>query len=662
MAAERQLSVVCPVNDERADIGTLVARLEREIHVSMELIVVYDDDAALPTLALLAPAFPVRLVKNRFGRGALDAIKTGFREAACEATLVVKADFSDDLSVVGPMHELFRKGCDVVCGSRYVKGSRQVSGPRLTGLMSRIAGVALHWLAGIPTHDVTHSFKMYRTTFLDGLEIESTADSEVPMEIVVKAFAAGRRIAELPTACSDAAAGASPLRLRMHLPSYLRWHLLALRQRLLTLAGLALVALAALVAYDFVRTFGVDVPAMDEWALVRLFALWKQGTLAFADLWQQHNEHRVLFPKVVMLLFADATAFNSKQLMYGSWLGLTVAASLLLADGVRQRGGRALLELAPVAWLLLSLRQWENLLWAWQIQIVMCVLGVIATTLALARVPSGRWMGAGMASAVLASFSFANGILIWPAGLVQLLAARRFQPARVWSVAGAATITCYLVGWERPSYHPSPAYVLQHLGVATRYLLGSIGGALFAEFDVAVVAGVVLLVLLAALGVLRLLGKIRIAPGPLALVSFSLASSVMLMFGRAAFGPEQAMASRYSTITVLAWAGAWMIGVEAMRRHGAGTFVAGALLGTIALGLGVTDGVARGVARQMRQNHEEDVAILRSFPNQPDEALLRLFPDAGWIRRWAPTLEEYHVSVFRQVAPAPSKATPSPGR
>ena len=121
------------------------------------------------------------------------------------------------------------------------------------------------------------------------------------------------------------------------------------------------------------------------------------------------------------------------------------------------------------------------------------------------------------------------------------------------------------------------------------------------------------------------------------------------------------MASRYSTITVLAWAGAWMIGVDAIRRHGAGTFVAGALLGTIALGLGVTDGVARGVARQMRQNGEENVAILRSFPSQPDEALLRLFPDAGWIRRWAPTLEEHHVSVFRQVAPMPSKAAP-PGR
>ena len=110
--AALQLSVVCPVYNEGANIKKLLERLERDIRIPMELIVVYDrdDDDTLPVLAKLLPPFPVRTVRNHFGRGALNAIKSGFREARCEATLVVMADLSDDLSVVPRMHELIHQG------------------------------------------------------------------------------------------------------------------------------------------------------------------------------------------------------------------------------------------------------------------------------------------------------------------------------------------------------------------------------------------------------------------------------------------------------------------------------------------------------------------------------------------------------------------------
>src|SRR3954447_11309952 len=124
--ARPRLSVVCPVYNEGANIGRLLERLERDIALPIELIVVYDkdDDDTLPALARLSPPFPVRTVKNHYGRGALNAIKTGFAEATGEATLVVMADLSDDLRVVPRMLELVHEGCDVVCGSRYMKGGR----------------------------------------------------------------------------------------------------------------------------------------------------------------------------------------------------------------------------------------------------------------------------------------------------------------------------------------------------------------------------------------------------------------------------------------------------------------------------------------------------------------------------------------------------------
>ena len=228
-----KLSVVCPVYNEGANIGALLNRLSREVSIPMEMIVVYDreDDDTLPALAPLRPPFPVRTVRNQFGRGALNAIKTGFREAACEATLVVMADLSDDLRVVARMFELVHEGYDVVCGSRYMPGGKQVGGPRLKGLMSRGAGVSLHWLAGVPTRDATNSFKMYRTAFLRSIDFESSGGFEIGLEAVVKAYVAGGRIAEVPSTWTDRVAGRSRFRLWRWLPKYLRWYLYAFRGR-----------------------------------------------------------------------------------------------------------------------------------------------------------------------------------------------------------------------------------------------------------------------------------------------------------------------------------------------------------------------------------------------------------------------------------------------
>jgi dolichol-phosphate mannosyltransferase len=228
-----KLSLVCPVYNEGANIGPLLERLGREIDIPGELIVVYDrdDDDTLPALARLRHPLLVRTVKNRFGSGALNAIKTGFAEARGDATLVIMADLSDDLRAVRPMFELIDQGCDVVCGSRYMPGGRQIGGPWLKGLLSRAAGMSLHWLAGVPTRDVTNSFKMYRTAFLRSLEFESSGGFEIGMEAVVKAYVGGGRIAEVPSTWTDRVAGRSRFRLWRWLPNYLHWYFYAFRGR-----------------------------------------------------------------------------------------------------------------------------------------------------------------------------------------------------------------------------------------------------------------------------------------------------------------------------------------------------------------------------------------------------------------------------------------------
>ena len=103
--------------------------------------------------------------------------------------------------------------------------------------MSRMAGLSLHWLAGVPVHDATSNFRLYRRSFLDSVTIESRAGFELALELTVKATLAGRPMAEVPTTWRDRTSGQSNFQLRRWLPEYLRWYAVALRGRFRRLAG-----------------------------------------------------------------------------------------------------------------------------------------------------------------------------------------------------------------------------------------------------------------------------------------------------------------------------------------------------------------------------------------------------------------------------------------
>lgn len=234
------VSVVLPVFNEGESVEPVLRALDAAISSSHELIVVwdFDGDTTRPVVERLMGEVPtLRGLRNDLGRGALNAMKAGIGASTGEFVLISMADGSDEPSVVDPMVALARSGADVVAASRYMRGGGQVGGPLLKRLMSRAAGLTLHWFAGVPTHDPTNNFKLYRRTFLEGVRIESTAGFELALELTVKATLAGRRVAEVPTIWRDRTAGQSNFKLRKWLPHYLHWYAAAFRGRLGRLAG-----------------------------------------------------------------------------------------------------------------------------------------------------------------------------------------------------------------------------------------------------------------------------------------------------------------------------------------------------------------------------------------------------------------------------------------
>lgn len=232
--SESLVSIVVPVYEEGENIGVFVHGIEEHIRIPHELLIVYDfpEDNTLKALEeLQPPPAGLRTVHNTLGRGVLNALKAGFQASRGDVIVVMMADGSDEPRDVPAMVELIRRGHDVVAGSRYVAGGRQIGGPRFKGFLSWAAGMSLHYLAGLPIHDATTNFRAYSRRVVEEIPIEGTVSFALALELTLKAHWRGWPIAEVPTIWRDRVHGVSRFRLFAWMPHYLRWYVRAFWHR-----------------------------------------------------------------------------------------------------------------------------------------------------------------------------------------------------------------------------------------------------------------------------------------------------------------------------------------------------------------------------------------------------------------------------------------------
>lgn len=223
------ISIVIPVYNEADNILEQLERIKKNISFIEEVLIIYDfdEDSTLPVIKDNYSTFKslnISMVKNDINPGVVNALKKGFSIARGKYILVLMADLSDDLSIVDKMIKKMSEGYDIVCGSRYMRGGKQMGGGILKKTLSSIAGRSLHLLAGISTNDVTNNFKIYRKTMLDQIIIESTGGFEIAMEITVKAFRKDFRITEIPSTWIDRTSGKSNFKIWKWVPHYLKWY------------------------------------------------------------------------------------------------------------------------------------------------------------------------------------------------------------------------------------------------------------------------------------------------------------------------------------------------------------------------------------------------------------------------------------------------------
>lgn len=235
MSTEPKVSVVIPVFNEGNAITVCLDRIFIGIHLDCEVLVVYDhpEDTTVPYIEkYVRQDDRVISTLNTDQPGPAAAIRFGIMHANSPVVVVTMADGSDDAEQIDDLTRLVERGVVIACASRYMSGGRQIGGPFLKSILSKLAGLSLHWLAKVGTRDATNSFKAYSTEFVRQVGIESDAGFEIGIELVAKARRLRLPVAEIPTIWLERMKGTSNFKVARWIPRYLHWYRFSFGPRL----------------------------------------------------------------------------------------------------------------------------------------------------------------------------------------------------------------------------------------------------------------------------------------------------------------------------------------------------------------------------------------------------------------------------------------------
>ncbi|MCP4654480.1 MAG: hypothetical protein GY856_03565 [bacterium] len=418
------------------------------------------------------------------------------------------------------------------------------------------------------------------------------------------------------------------------------------------LAGLPPAVLVVLVFL-----WGVDVPFWDQWLLVPLIEKWKQGSLALADLWHQHGDHRIFFPRLVMLAMVLVSDWNIR---WGLAVDVVFAGgSFLIITALIRKSFDSEKSLLPrwlvppvVSLFVFNLNQWEN----WTSGLHTILLSTSAVLGGLGLVAHGAHRTRNLVAAAclgcVASYSFANGLLFWPLSLPLVLVPSRGRRVRgaVWTVLGIAVIGSYFYGFSAVDGSAIPRSIEECVRLAA-YAVVVLGAAIF-SYDGKLAAGAGLIGCLTLVILLvRLARTDRPALRPVLLwgiiAGYGVGSAVLVAAGRSQLEFGLAMSSRYITMSNLFWLGllglavAWPAEVAWRDRIPIKTAAAAAVILLLASSLW-------GGVLFRRQYLDRTVAKNALLAGELGPGHPLLLPDNRIPAESVDTLRRYRLSLFRE--------------
>ena len=331
-----------------------------------------------------------------------------------------------------------------------------------------------------------------------------------------------------------------------------------------------------MVVAAIINRYGVNVPYEDEWKFFAFLEKWESNGLTFADFYSAHNGHRIVIPRLIYLAVIQLINGNLRAEMFFSlFLCILTSAGiyLLLRRTVSGSTTKHLALWALMNLFLFSPIQAENWLWGFQLQVFLsnlCIVGAIvcvtSETGLLVR------LGTALIFALAGTFSFGNGLLIWPCLFVVLFCRREKVTVQVaWITAGVLVLLAYLPGYPAREPVPPTTQWFDYL----LYFAGFLGAPLARipnsnPLVLPVIVGSILLTgyLWNAARLVRHRETLRNTAPWLALGAYVIASAAMASVARVHSGPFHALDSRYTTVSVVLVVS--LIGLVAAAIHQGG--------------------------------------------------------------------------------------------
>ncbi len=213
--------VILPTYDEAATIRDVLAGVLG--HPGVDALVVDDsspDGTARIVRELMAGEPRLRLVERPLRSGLASAYQEGFRRALEERyDLIVEmdSDLSHDPAQLGALLAAARDRFHLVVGSRYVPGGSVTNWSRVRLALSRVGNMYARLMLGVPVHDATSGYRVYRRELLQDLITEPFhADGYgFQVELVMRSWLRGWSIGEVPITFREREHGHSKLSRRI---------------------------------------------------------------------------------------------------------------------------------------------------------------------------------------------------------------------------------------------------------------------------------------------------------------------------------------------------------------------------------------------------------------------------------------------------------------
>jgi len=196
-----------------------------------------------------------------------------------------------------------------------------------------------------------------------------------------------------------------------------------------------MVLLALGAKFELIRRYGSPLPNIDQFyaeARALLIPL-HEGTLRFRAFFVPHNEHRIVFTRLINLglTLANRQWDPILEMVFNAGLDAALVGALAALAWRLARGPAVAAAAAAVALLYLAPTAWENSLGGFQSQFYLMEIAALAQLWLLvpARPLSGRWW-AGYAVGFLALGTMASGFFSTVAALAVTLLALAAEPER----------------------------------------------------------------------------------------------------------------------------------------------------------------------------------------------------------------------------------------